>query len=286
MLNDTPVEASPFLASPLTEPPAEYDSLERIQERLKELDALWELVEACRQNDHRQHVFAGWKISVVIPVYNERQTVLQIISRVKALPFDKEIVVVDDGSTDGTRGWLETLRDAPGLRLILLDRNHGKGAALRAGFEAAMGDIIVVQDADLEYDPSDLVRVLQPIVAGTADVVFGSRYLAGCGGDRSLLHRLINGSLTWASNRFTGLRLTDMETCHKAFRRDVLQSVPLRQNRFGFEPEVTAKLARRQCRFQEIPIGYQPRGYADGKKIGVLDAFNTIYCIVRYGLAD
>jgi glycosyltransferase involved in cell wall biosynthesis len=229
---------------------------------------------------------AGFRLSVVIPVYNEKATIMEVIARVHALPLCTEIIVVDDCSTDGTRGWLETLRGAPGLRLIFQPRNAGKGAALRTGFAAATGDVVVVQDADLEYDPRDIPAVIHPIVADEADVVYGSRFLGDEPQDESFCHRLINRVFTESSNLFTGLRLTDMETCYKAFRRDVLRELKLRQNRFGFEPEVTAKLARRKYRIAERRITYNARGYAQGKKIGIRDAFNALYCIVRYGIAD
>ncbi|MDA1049797.1 MAG: glycosyltransferase family 2 protein [Planctomycetota bacterium] len=234
----------------------------------------------------RFEIPADLRVSVVIPVYNEKKTIFDVIARVKALPFETEIIVVDDCSTDGTRGWLETVRGAPGLKLILKDQNEGKGAALRTGFAVATGHIVVVQDADSEYDPRDIENVIRPIVAGEADVSYGSRYLYRRCSDRSFLHRLANRALTAASNLFTGLRLTDMETCHKAFRRHVIRDLPLKQNRFGFEPEVTAKLARRKYRVTETPSSYKPRGYAEGKKIGIRDALNAIYCIARYGLAD
>lgn len=226
------------------------------------------------------------KVSVVIPVYNEHTTVLHVIEQVQKLPLSTEIIVVDDCSTDGTQKSLETLRDMPGLRLILKQKNEGKGAALRTGFAAATGDIIIVQDADLEYDPRDIPAVIQPIVAGYADVSYGSRYLKGQGRDSSRLHRCGNWLLTSCANWINGVRLTDMETCYKAFRRSVVRDIAWKQDRFGFEPEITAKVVRRRYRLQEVPIRYNPRGYAEGKKIGVRDLFNTLYCIVRYGLAD
>jgi len=229
---------------------------------------------------------ADGKISIVIPVYNERNTILEVIERVRALPLCKEIIVVDDCSTDGTRGWLETLRGQADVRVILKDRNEGKGAALRTGFAAASGDVLIVQDADLEYDPRDIPVVVRPVLDGKADVAYGSRYLKGRGTDGSRVHRFGNWLLTALSNRLNGVRLTDMETCYKAFRRDVLREIELKQNRFGFEPEITAKLARRRYRIQEVPIRYQPRSYAAGKKIGVKDLVSTLYCIVRYGWAD
>jgi glycosyltransferase involved in cell wall biosynthesis len=226
------------------------------------------------------------KVSIVIPVYNERQTILQVIERVRQLPLDMEIIVVDDCSTDGTRGWLETMRGTSGLHLIFKDRNEGKGAALRTGFDAATGDVVIVQDADLEYDPNDIPAVIRPIVMGRADASFGSRYMEGRGDDGSWFHRLGNRFLTSLSNRLNGVQLTDMETCYKAFRKNVLSELDLRQNRFGFEPEITAKIARRQYRIQEVPIHYSPRGYAEGKKIGVIDLVSTLYCILRYGCVD
>lgn len=226
------------------------------------------------------------KVSIVIPVYNERNTILQVIERVRQLPLKTEIIVVDDCSTDGTRGWLEILRGTPDLHFIFKQQNEGKGAALRTGFAAATGDVVIVQDADLEYDPRDIPNVILPIVQGTADVSFGSRYLKGRGRDGSRFHRFGNWLLTTLSNRLNGVQLTDMETCYKAFRRNVLQEVEIQQNRFGFEPEITAKIARRRYRIEEVPISYNPRGYDEGKKIGLKDLASTLYCILRYGWAD
>jgi len=225
---------------------------------------------------------AGFKLTIVIPVFNEQQTVAEILHRVRAVPIPKEIIVVDDCSTDGTRAALEPLADWPELRVIHKAQNAGKGAALRTGFAAATGDVVVVQDADLEYDPNDLPGLLEPILRGEADVVYGSRYLHAHPQDPSVLHRLGNQMLTWASNLFTGLRLTDMETCYKMIPRPLLQSLDIQQNRFGFEPEVTAKLARRGARIKELPIRYESRGYKEGKKIGWRDGVNAFYCIVRY----
>jgi glycosyltransferase involved in cell wall biosynthesis len=229
---------------------------------------------------------SGFKLTIVIPVFNEQQTVAEILRRVRAVPIPKEIIVVDDCSTDDTRAVLNQLSDWSELRVIHKPQNAGKGAALRTGFAAATGDVVVVQDADLEYDPNDLPALLQPILRGDADVVYGSRYLHEVPQDPSRLHRLGNRLLTWASNRFTGLRLTDMETCYKMIPRPLLQSLEIRQNRFGFEPEVTAKLARRGVRIKELPIRYEGRGYEEGKKIGWRDAVNAFYCIVRYRWGD
>jgi glycosyltransferase involved in cell wall biosynthesis len=225
---------------------------------------------------------SGFKLTIVIPVFNEQQTVAEILRRVRAVPIPKEIIVVDDCSTDDTRAVLNQLSDWSELRVIHKPQNAGKGAALRTGFAAATGDVVVVQDADLEYDPNDLPALLEPILRREADVVYGSRYLHEVPQDPSPLHRLGNQLLTWASNRFTGLRLTDMETCYKMIPRPLLQSLEIRQNRFGFEPEVTAKLARRGVRIKELPIRYEGRGYKEGKKIGWRDAVNAFYCIVRY----
>lgn len=223
--------------------------------------------------------------TIVIPVYNELATVARVVSRVAALPLDKEILIVDDCSTDGTVEVLKKLEDVEGITLVLKSENEGKGAALRTGFDHAKGDIIVIQDADLEYDPLEIPRLLDPILQDQADVVYGSRFLENTR-STSRIHRMGNGLLTQLSNLFSGLKLTDMETCYKAFRRDVLDSVELTQNRFGVEPELTAKLARRGYRFTEVPITYQPRSYAEGKKIGIKDLFKAFWCIGRYGVAD
>lgn len=286
MLNDVPasVQFMPFV--PALERPAAEDIVSRAERKLAEIEALWDLMELDEQPAAPFQLPASLRVSVVIPVYNEKRSIFDVIARVKALPFETEIIVVDDCSTDGTRGWLETVRGAPGLKLILKDQNEGKGAALRTGFAVATGHVVVVQDADLEYDPRDIETVIRPIVAGEADVSYGSRYFYRRSGDLSFFHRLVNRVLTTASNLFTGLRLTDMETCHKAFRTDVIRNLPLKQDRFGFEPEVTAKLARRKYRITETPSSYKPRGYAEGKKIGIRDAFNAFYCIARYGFAD
>lgn len=224
--------------------------------------------------------------SIVVPVYNEERTIARVITRLAALPFPKELIVVDDCSRDRTREVLQRLVGLPGVKVILKEQNAGKGAALRTGFAHASGDLIVVQDADLEYDPADIPRVLEPLVRDEADVVFGSRFIGEEIQDKSLVHRFGNWLLTTASNLFTGIRLTDMETCYKAFRREVLADLRLVQNRFGVEPEMTAKLARLGYRITEVPITYHARGYKDGKKIGVRDLFKAVYCIVRYGVAD
>jgi glycosyltransferase involved in cell wall biosynthesis len=228
----------------------------------------------------------GFKLSVVIPVYNEEDTIRQILSRVLAQRLPMEVIIVDDCSVDMTRDVLRQLESLPQLKIVYKPRNEGKGAALRTGFEHATGDIVVVQDADLEYDPRDIAALLVPILKDEADVVYGSRYLARGAKNSSLLHRVGNGLLTAASNWVTGLRLTDMETCYKVFRREILEDFAVTQNRFGFEPEVTAKLARAGYRMIERPITYNARDFDEGKKIGLRDAFNALWCICRYGVAD
>lgn len=224
------------------------------------------------------------KLSVVIPVYNERETVLQVIAAVRKVDLEKEIIIVDDGSSDGTRDLLATISD-PTVRVILHDRNQGKGAALRTGFAAAEGDVIIIQDADLEYDPQDYHRLLRPILEGKADVVYGSRF-AGGEQHRALFfwHMLGNKFLTLLSNMMTDLNLTDMETCYKVFRREVLQRITIEENRFGFEPEITAKIAKLRVRIYEVGISYAGRTYRDGKKIGWRDGISALRCIFKYTL--
>jgi len=227
-------------------------------------------------------------LSVVIPVYNERSTLPLVLAAVLAVPIPKEVLVVDDGSTDGTRDYLvaEVEGKVPAVRVLYQDDNRGKGAALRRGFAEAVGDLVLVQDADLEYDPREYLRLIEPILAGKADVVYGSRFQGGPHRVLYYWHSVGNRFLTTLSNVFTDLNLTDMETCYKVFRRDVIQSLPLRQDRFGFEPEVTARIARLGCRVFEVPISYSGRTYAEGKKIGWRDGLQALWCILRYAFWD
>ena len=224
-------------------------------------------------------------LSVVIPCFNEAATILDLLVRVRSAPVaSKQIIVVDDGSSDGTRELLQGLQ-ADDLTVLLHERNRGKGAALATGFAAARGTICIVQDADLEYDPTEYPLVIGPIVQGKADVVFGSRF-QGAAPHRVVYfwHRLGNGFLTLLSNMFTDLNLTDMETCYKAFRTEIIQAIRIREQRFGFEPEITAKLARRRCRIYEVGISYYGRTYDEGKKIGWRDGVRAIWCILKYNL--
>ncbi len=225
-------------------------------------------------------------LSIIIPVYNEMATIGRVISRVASLPLNTEIVLIDDCSTDGTREVLKSLEGLGQFKIILKEKNAGKGAALRTGFQHATGDFIVIQDADLEYDPRDIPLLIQPLLRDEADIVYGSRFIGAEHQDKSFVHRFGNAVLTGASNLFSGLKLTDMETCYKAFTRDAIRDVEIEQNRFGIEPEITAKLARRGHRFVEVPISYQSRGYDEGKKIGIRDLFNAFWCIGRYGVSD
>ncbi len=243
-------------------------------------------VPACRQLGIYP-IPAGFKLSVVMPVYNEKQWIREILRRVQAVPIPKEILVVDDCSTDGTRDILRELDGTGGIRVFLQPKNGGKGAALREGFTHATGDVVLVQDADLEYDPAEYPRLIQPILEDRADVVYGSRFIGESHRVLYFWHYVANKALTTLSNMFTNLNLTDMETCYKVFRREVLQGVRLRSDRFGFEPEITAKLAKKRgpaWRVYEIPISYSGRTYEEGKKIGLKDAFQAAYCIVRYWL--
>lgn len=229
---------------------------------------------------------ADLRISVAVPVYNEERTIEEIIRRIRAVPIPKEIVLVDDYSTDGTRAILKQMEGQPDLKIYYHEYNQGKGAALRTAFGHVTGDIVIIQDADLEYDPTEYPRLIQPIVDGRADVVYGSRFSGDVVRIHMFWHRVANGMLTLLSNIFTNLNLTDMETCYKVFRRNVLKDIAIKQNRFGVEPELTAKIARRRCRIYEMPISYSGRDYAEGKKIGLKDAFNALYCIIRYWIAD
>jgi glycosyltransferase involved in cell wall biosynthesis len=226
------------------------------------------------------------KLSVVIPVYNERNTILSILERVRRVNLPKELIVVDDCSTDGTSEILRLLPPADDLKIILQPKNAGKGAALRTGFTAVSGDIVVIQDADLEYDPNEYPRLIQPILDNKADVVYGSRFLGGPHRVLLFWHSVGNLFLTTLSNIMTDLNLTDMETCYKVFRADVLKKITLRENRFGFEPEFTAKVSKAGFRIYEVPISYSGRDYTEGKKIGWKDGFAAIYAIIRYRFFD
>ena len=223
------------------------------------------------------------QVTVVIPVYNERDTILALLDRVRAVGVASELVVVEDFSTDGTRELLQQLPPVPDLKLVFHDRNRGKGAGLRSGFAAATGDIVIIQDADLEYAPRESPKLLQPILEDRADVVYGSRF-AGGESHRVLYfwHYLGNRALTLMSNAFTNLNLSDMETCYKVFRREILQQVQVEEDRFGFEPEVTGKVAALRCRIYEVGISYSGRTYEEGKKITWKDGVRALWCILKY----
>jgi glycosyltransferase involved in cell wall biosynthesis len=237
-------------------------------------------------------------LSVVIPVYNEKNTIHEILRQVREVPIRKQIILVDDCSKDGTREILRKMAETENdLTIVFHDANQGKGAALRTGFKHATGDVVIVQDADLEYDPTQYPQLLQPIIEGKADVVYGSRFIGESHRVLHFWHSQANGLLTLLSNFFTDLNLTDMEVCYKVFRREVIQGITLKSDRFGFEPEVTAKVARfqvppidgrpgRRCRIYEIPVSYNGRDYSEGKKIGIKDGFQALYCIVRYAFRD
>jgi glycosyltransferase involved in cell wall biosynthesis len=238
-------------------------------------------------------------VSLVIPVYNEAATLKELVRRVVAVEMDKELVFVDDGSKDGSREMLTELAQSslaawlPAgsaqwgknlVQVVLQPQNAGKGAALRKGFERANGDIIVIQDADLEYDPRDIVRVIQPIVDGIADVCFGSRFIGSPRRALYFWHTVLNKMLTLLSNALNDINITDMETCYKAFRAEVIKGIQVEEDRFGIEPELTAKVAKLRLRIYEVPVSYQGRTYEEGKKIGWKDGVRALYCILKYGI--
>jgi glycosyltransferase involved in cell wall biosynthesis len=227
------------------------------------------------------------KLSIIVPCFNEIRTIEAVLAKVLAvsLPLEREVIVVDDCSSDGTREFLARLDPAGPVKVVLHDHNQGKGAALRGGFSKATGDIVLVQDADLEYDPNDYARLLAPILGGQADVVFGSRFM-GNEPHRVLYfwHSVGNRFLTLLSNMFTNLNLTDMEVCYKVFRKDILDRITLKESRFGFEPEVTAKVARLNCRLYEVGVSYYGRTYQEGKKINWKDGLRAVYVILKYGI--
>ncbi len=246
---------------------------------LRELENASELIQGMQAPAGR---LDAPNLTVIIPAYNEVGTICEVVGSVLALDIRKQIIIVDDGSTDGTREAILTFRGRSGIEVVLHEQNQGKGAAIQSGIRLATGDVLIVQDADLEYDPQDILKVIKPICDGESDVVYGSRYLANAHQDRSAIHRFGNACLTGFSNWMTNQRLTDMETCYKAFRRELIQGINIEQRRFGFEPEITAKLARKKIVIREVAISYQSRSWHQGKKIGMRDLVSTLWCIIRY----
>ncbi len=277
-------QPSTMPVQPPLAPTADETYLKRLEDAITAAEDVvstgLEIGDEAPSRDEKQTALA---VSVVIPVYNERDTIAEIVRRVQAVGVHQEIVIVDDYSLDGTRDVLLELAQQSDIRVLMHGYNRGKGAALRTAFAEVEGDVVIIQDADLEYDPQDYPKLLAPIENGATDVVYGSRFLENAHQDPSSLHRFGNWVLTALSNFLTGQRLTDMETCYKVFRREVIQAINFQQNRFGFEPEITAKLSRMGKRILEVPISYDCRGYNEGKKIGIRDGINAIWCIVKYG---
>ena len=277
--DDKPESASAAPAFSLKLPVSHEERVQLLQQLLGE--------PACRQLG-LYPIPAGFKLSVVVPCYNEERWIREIVRRIRAVPIPKEIIIVDDCSKDGTRAILRELDDGD-VRVIYQEKNQGKGAALRTGFAQATGGVVIVQDADLEYDPAEYPRLIQPILEDRADVVYGSRFIGETHRVLYFWHSVANKALTLLSNMFTNLNLTDMETCYKVFRREVLQEITLKSDRFGFEPEITAKIARKRkpsWRVYEVPISYSGRTYEEGKKIGLKDAFTAFFSIVRFRYFD
>ena len=270
--------------------PANLDLLTSFSEQIERLDQLQRLIEGEQGYSIPPIDYdlpAGFLLSIVVPVYNERETIGRILARLSAMPLPIEIIVVDDASQDGTVEVLKFLESIPNLHVRYHKTNQGKGAAVRDGFAAAKGTVVMVQDADMEYDPADIPPLIKPLVSGQADVVYGSRFLdESAARGSSWIHQMGNRLLTQISNLATGLELSDMETCYKVFRADVLSDLNLQQSRFGFEPEITAKIARRGYRVLELPVSYHARDWEQGKKIGIRDAIAAVYCILRYAFAD
>jgi len=225
------------------------------------------------------------KLSIVMPVYNEKDTIDEIVRRVQNVEFEKEIIIVDDCSNDGTRDKINGI-DGNNIKKLFHEENKGKGAALRTGFQHVTGDIVIIQDADLEYNPKEYSNLIEPILDGRADVVYGSRFLGGPHRVLFFWHYVGNKILTTLSNMMTNLNLTDMETCYKVFKANVIKDINIRSNRFGFEPEITAKLAKKKCVIYELPVSYSGRDYMEGKKIGWKDGVVALYCIARFKLFD
>ena len=270
-------------AVPLTKAPTapldqKLDQLEQLASELRDLDDASALEPSAWP--------VGFCLSIIVPVYNEVDTIELMLQKLLDLEIPKQIIVIDDGSVDGTQEVLSQWLGRDDVDVVLKRHNEGKGAALRTGFAHVDGGLVIVQDADLEYDPNEIPSLVRPILNGEADVVYGSRFMEQRWKGSSFVHRFGNRLLTEVSNATTGLRLTDMETCYKVFPADLLNQLEVRQDRFGFEPEITAKLARRELQFVEIPVSYDARDWSEGKKIGVGDAISALYCIIRYAWFD